>query len=195
MAPSSPISRLEQAAESVVVAMAVAGSGAAFTELMRRRQYGVRRFMRQLCGNQDLADDLAQQVFLRAWRSIRAVKSPESFNGWLKRVMVSVWVDETRRLRSVAPAISQAADDIEPGTQSPQGLELDSEWALSVLDSRTRLCVLLAYSEGHSHSEIAELLDIPLGTAKSLVSRGAEKMRGLLKAYIEVNSSCGSDYE
>lgn len=184
MASPSLVSRLEGVADSVVVAMAVGGSGAAFTELMRRRQHGVRRFMRQLCQNRDSADDLAQQVFLRAWRSMRALRSPESFNGWLKQIMVSVWMDETRRRRSVAPVTTQLTEDLEPAAHPSLGLEHDLEWALSVLDPRTRLCVLLAYSEGHSHGEIAELLGIPLGTAKSLVSRGAEKMRGLLGAYI-----------
>jgi RNA polymerase sigma-70 factor (ECF subfamily) len=64
-------------------------------------------------------------------------------------------------------------------------LEQDLEWALSSLDPQSRVCVLLAYSEGHSHGEIADLLGIPLGTAKSLISRSAEKLRSLLGAYIK----------
>lgn len=179
----------------MVIAMAVEGNSAAFTELMRRRQHGVRRFMRQLCRNQDSADDLAQQVFLRTWRSMRALKSPESFNGWLKQIMVSVWMDEVRRNRNVVLATTQLTEDTEPATTGARGLELDLESALSALDPRSRLCVLLAYTEGHSHGEIAELLGIPLGTAKSLVSRGAEKMRRLLTAYIEDVSKCGGDHE
>lgn len=151
--------------------------------------------MRQLCRNQDSADDLAQQVFIRAWRSMPTLRSPESFNGWLKQIMVSVWIDEARRLRSVVIGTVPLAEDIDPATRTARELELDLEWALSALDPRSRLCVLLAYSEGHSHGEIAELLGIPLGTAKSLVSRGAEKMRRLLNAYIEDVSKCGGTHE
>ena len=183
MVAPSPDSRLESVIESVVIAMAVSGSSAAFGELVRRRQYGVRRFMRQLCRNPDMADDLSQQVFLRAWRSLRQLVSLDAFNGWLKQVMVSVWIDETRRQRTAVRGSTELTDVSEPCNRPTQGLEHDLEWALSFLEPRTRLCVLLAYGEGHSHGEISTLLDIPLGTAKSLVTRGAEKMRALLDDY------------
>ncbi len=124
-----------------------------------------------------------QQVFLRAWRSLRQLVSLDAFNGWLKQVMVSVWIDETRRERTAVRGSAELTDGLEPCSRPTQGMELDLEWALSFLEPRTRLCVLLAYGEGHSHGEISTLLDIPLGTAKSLVTRGAGKMRALLDDY------------
>lgn len=139
--------------------------------------------MRQLCRSTDLADDLSQQAFLRAWRSLGKLQSFEAFNGWLKQIMVSVWVDESRRRRTWPSGGAELTEDSEPQTAPAQGLERDLEWALSELEPRTRLCVLLAYSEGHSHAEIAAMLGIPLGTVKSLVTRGAEKMRAFLRDY------------
>jgi RNA polymerase sigma-70 factor (ECF subfamily) len=187
--PTAPEPRLAGVAESAVIAMAVAGDRLAFVELIHRRQHGVRRFMRQLCRDETLADDLAQQVFLRMWRSLRQLEALERFNGWLKQVMVSVWMDEVRQRRSRIPGVT-AEKAAAAGARHSPGLERDLEYALAQLEPRTRLCVVLAYSEGHSHSEIAILLAIPLGTAKSLVTRGAHELRSLLRDYaLETNSS------
>jgi RNA polymerase sigma factor (sigma-70 family) len=181
--------RLADVAESAVIAMAVAGDGPAVVELIRRRQHGVRRFMRQLCRDATFADDLAQQVFLRMWRSLRQLDSLERFNGWLKQVMVSVWIDEMRHRRSRIQGVSAVKQEDASLRQSP-GLERDLEYALAQLEPRTRLCVVLAYSEGHSHAEIAAMLAMPLGTAKSLVTRGAHELRSLLRDYaLDTNSS------
>jgi RNA polymerase sigma-70 factor (ECF subfamily) len=145
--------------------------------------------MRQLCRDQTLADDLAQQVFLRMWRSLRQLDSLERFNGWLKQVMVSVWMDEVRQRRSRIQGVTAEKQEQAGVRQSP-GLERDLEYALAQLEPRSRLCVVLAYSEGHSHAEIAAMLAIPLGTAKSLVTRGAHELRSLLRDYaLDTNSS------
>ncbi|HEV2703783.1 MAG TPA: RNA polymerase sigma factor [Steroidobacteraceae bacterium] len=189
MTLTAPDLRLAAVAESAVIAMAVAGDQPAFVELIRRRQHGVRRFMRQLCRDQALADDLAQQVFLRMWRSLRQLAALERFNGWLKQVMVSVWLDEMRLRRGRIEAATAANREQASARQSP-GLERDLEYALAQLEPRTRLCVVLAYSEGHSHAEISVMLAIPLGTAKSLVIRGAHELRALLRDYaFDLNSS------
>jgi RNA polymerase sigma-70 factor (ECF subfamily) len=187
-APDLPLAAV---AEPAVIAMAVAGDRAAFVELIRRRQHGVRRFMRQLCRDQTLADDLAQQVFLRMWRSLRQLDALERFNGWLKQVMVSVWLDEVRRRRSRIQSLPSVTPEAAGARQSP-GLERDLEYALAQLEPRTRLCVVLAYSEGHSHPEIAAMLAMPLGTAKSLVTRGAGELRALLRDYAFDTNSTGA---
>jgi RNA polymerase sigma factor (sigma-70 family) len=175
--------RLATAAEPAVIALAMAGDGKAFAELVRRRQYAVRRFMRQLCRRPELADDLAQTVFLRAWRSIRQLESAAAFASWLKQVMVSVWFDELRRRHSSIDAQTELTEALEPsGVQTP-ALERDLERALAQLEPRARLCVLLAYSEGHSHAQIAALTRLPLGTAKSLVTRGGARIKELLAEY------------
>ena len=175
--------RLETAAEPAVITLAAAGDGEAFSELIRRRQYAVRRFMRQLCRNVDTADDLAQQVFVRLWRSLSQLDSVGAFGGWLKQVMVSVWLDELRRRRGSIDANTELTQAHEPSYVQTPSLERDLERALAQLEPRTRLCVLLAYSEGHSHSEIADMMDLPLGTAKSLVTRGGARMKELLDDY------------
>ena len=89
--------RLIQAAESVVIALACTGDIQAFEEIVRRCQNRVRSFMHRLCNHPDLAEDLAQQVFLKAWKSIRQLRAPGAFHGWLNRIMVSIWLEEVRR--------------------------------------------------------------------------------------------------
>ncbi len=174
---------MARVAETLVIALAVQGDRAAHDELIRRRQHGVRRFLRQLCGNGVLADDLAQQVFLRMWRSLGQLQSVDTFNGWLKKLIISVWFDELRHQRAAPDRPGTASVAAEPSVHATPGLERDLESALATLEPRTRLCVLLSYSEGHSHSEISGLLQMPLGTVKSTVTRGAEKLRALLTDY------------
>lgn len=177
--PRDPRGRLEDAAEEAVVALAIGGDDRAFAELVRRRQKPVRDLLRRLCGDHALADDLAQKVFVRAWRGIGALRDPGAFGGWLKRVAVSAWITEARR--AAAPIDHDegawlAAPDPAPSPQRVAG-GLDLERALARLGPAERLCVVLAHGEGMTHGEIAEATRLPLGTVKSHVLRGTEKLK------------------
>lgn len=176
-----PAPPLSQAAEAVLIALACAGETPAFGEIVKRYQNRVRNFMRRLCNNPDLADDLAQQAFLKAWKSIRQLRSPAAFYGWLKKIMVSIWLEDIRRNKldftdSDEPDQSEAYN-------SPAGAKIDLDAALVQLSPLMRICVVLAYNEGLSHQEISDVTDIPLGTVKSNISRGAAKLRILLSDY------------
>ena len=182
MTPSrtrDPRGRLDDAPEETVVALATGGDDGAFAELVRRRQKRVRDLLRRLCGDHALADDLAQKVFVRAWRGIGALRDPGAFGGWLKRVAVSTWLDEARR--APAPIDDDeraflAAADPSPSPQRVAG-GLDLERALARLGPAERMCVVLAHGEGMTHAEIAEASHLPLGTVKSHVLRGTEKLK------------------
>jgi RNA polymerase sigma factor (sigma-70 family) len=171
-----------QAAEAAVVALAMSGDRRAFTELVRRRQSWLRNLLRRLCRDPALADDLAQEVFVRAWRSLPTLRSVAAFGAWLRRLAVNTWL---AHLRS-APPPAVPLDSVEfsvpthPGTASEQ---LDLDHALERLSRDERLCVVLAYNEGMSHGEITAVTGLPLGTVKSHVRRGAERLRTLLDAY------------
>jgi RNA polymerase sigma-70 factor (ECF subfamily) len=171
--------RFEEAPEEAVVAEAMSGDDRAFAELVRRRQKRVRDLLRRLCGDHALADDLAQKAFVKAWRGIGALRDPGAFGGWLKRVAVSVWLSEARH---AAEPIDQdesaflAAPDPAPSPQRAAG-GLDLERALARLGPAERLCVVLAHGEGMTHAEIAGATGLPLGTVKSHVLRGTEKLK------------------
>ena len=88
---------LGAAADTLVIALACAGDEQAFTEIVRRRHARVRRFMYRLCRRSALSDDLAQQVFLKVWRSLPRLREAAAFDGWLKRIMITTWLEEVRR--------------------------------------------------------------------------------------------------
>jgi RNA polymerase sigma-70 factor (ECF subfamily) len=172
---------LKQAADPLVIALACAGDARAFAELVVRRQGRVRKFMYHLCRSVSLGDDLAQQVFLAAWRSLQQLRSAAAFDGWLKRIMVTTWLNEVRQ-RKIAYAAELDAD--QAGSYRETTAErLDLDAALALLPHDVRLCVVLAYSEGLSHPEIAALTHLPLGTVKSHIARGAARLRETLAAY------------
>ena len=78
-------------------ALACVGDEHAFTEIVRRRHARVRKFMYHVCRDHALGDDLAQQVFLTTWQSLRQLRTAAAFDGWLKRIMVTTWLEELRR--------------------------------------------------------------------------------------------------
>jgi RNA polymerase sigma-70 factor (ECF subfamily) len=172
---------LGQAAEAAVVALAMSGDAAAFCELVRRRQSGLRNLLRRLCRDPALADDLAQQVFLQAWRSLPGLRSVAAFGAWLRRLALNAWL---AHLRAAPPTLTMDAEDLASAAVTLPGPErLDLDRALATLARDERLCVVLAYSEGMSHGEISAATELPLGTVKSHVRRGAQRLRALLHAY------------
>jgi RNA polymerase sigma-70 factor (ECF subfamily) len=164
----------------------MSGDDVAFGELVRRRQKRVRDMLRRLCGNHALADDLAQKTFVQAWRGIRALRDPGAFGGWLKRVAVNAWLAESRRVPAPIdddPDAFLVAADPAPSPERGAG-GIDLERALARLGPAERLCVVLAHGEGMTHAEIAEATGLPLGTVKSHVLRGSDKLR---RIYSRVN--------
>jgi RNA polymerase sigma-70 factor, ECF subfamily len=195
-----PSAALAQAEERAVIALAVCGDGPAFSELVRRRQSWLRNLLRRLCRNHALADDLAQQVFLQAWRSLRTLRSTDAFGAWLRRLAVNVWLAHARSPSSASALVF--VDDVSVTGDEPAGaLEssdsqmansqqaVDLDRALARLPGDERLCIVLAYSEGMSHSEICEATSLPLGTVKSHIRRGSERLRTLLHAYRPIEAS------
>jgi RNA polymerase sigma-70 factor (ECF subfamily) len=172
---------LGAAAEPLVIALACTGDAGAFAELVKRRHARVRKFMYHLCRQPALGDDVAQQVFLNAWQALPQLRAAAAFDGWLKKIMVTTWLEEVRKRR-----IATTTDvDLEGAatTSDATAARLDVDAALAQLPHDVRLCVVLSYSDGLSHPEIAELARLPLGTVKSHIARGAARLRELLGAY------------
>ena len=169
-----------------VVALAMNGDDAAFGELVRRRQEAIRNLFRRMTQDPTLADDLAQQAFVVAWKSIRSLKSPSAFGAWLRKLAVNCWLQQARlKKHEVALDDSGAAESgaVEGQSISTAAERLDLDRALAALPPDARLCVVLAYSEGMSHAEISDSTAMPLGTVKSHITRGASRLRELLHAY------------
>jgi len=171
------------APEPLVVHLARRGDRQAFEELVRRRQSWVRNLMRRLSRDAALADDLAQQVFIRMWRMLGQLQHPERFPGWLKRVAVNVWLQHQRR--NDVMTSSETIEDLDRPIEDTTGAAIDMDRALALLPHDVRLCIVLSYHAEMSHAEIADAAALPLGTVKSHIRRGTEKLESWLSAYAE----------
>jgi RNA polymerase sigma factor (sigma-70 family) len=185
-----------------------AGDPNAFGELVRRYQSPVRGFLRKLTrGNEALADDLAQETFLRAWRKIESFRAEarfstglfgiavNEFRGWLRRdrrrhgrasVLASPdgmdgTEDQGSRGRSPSHPAGPADADSDTGP-APTGLRLDLNEALLGLTLPERAAILLCCQQGLTHDEAARNLRTPVGTIKTNILRGKEKLRRWLQA-------------
>jgi RNA polymerase sigma-70 factor, ECF subfamily len=177
---------LGEVSEVAVVALAMNGDDAAFGELVRRRQEAIRNLFRRMTRDPALADDLAQQAFVQAWKSIRSLKSPSAFGAWLRKLAVNCWLQQARLNKhevSLDEAGAVEAGAIEGQSVPAVAERLDLDRALAALPPDARLCVVLAYSEGMSHAEISDSTAMPLGTVKSHIARGASRLREVLHAY------------
>ena len=173
--------------------LAMNADDAAYGELVRRRQNSIRQLLRRLTRDPALADDLAQQTFLQAWKSIRTLKSPAAFGAWLRKLAVNCWLQQARlKTHEVAlggaalpdgqvPFPVAGASTVSESSTVSERMDLDA--ALAALPPDARLCVVLAYSEGMSHAEISESTAMPLGTVKSHIVRGTARLRELLQGY------------
>jgi RNA polymerase sigma-70 factor (ECF subfamily) len=172
-----------QCPEPLIIGLARGGDRGAFAELVRRRQSSIRNLMRRCCNDASLADDLAQQVFLKVWLSIRTLRKPSAFESWLKRLAVNTWLQHVRKHDALHRA-GELQEVHRPASDS-KGVGMDLDDALAMLSPAERLCVILSYQDGMSHPEIAELTDLPLGTVKSHIRRGALKLQEQLSVYAE----------
>lgn len=154
----------------------------AFGELVRLHQSQVRGFLRRMTrGDFALADDLAQETFLEAQRKLHLYRGEGSFAGWLLRIAYSRLLMETRRRR---PAPEQhSAEQQQPDPAIGAAARLDLEKAMACLSAPERAALTLHFALGCSHEETAKIMQLPLGTAKSHISRGRERMKQLLEGW------------
>ena len=156
----------------------------AFAELVRRHQSSVRGLLRQLTRTDvALADDLGQEAFLRAYKNIRSFRGEARFSTWLYRIAYNCFREEARKRKELV-GIDETQLEAEPDPQSVDpALKHDLMHALQLLPLHERSAILLCCQNGLSHNEAARVLDIPLGTVKTNVLRGREKLKKLLAAW------------
>jgi RNA polymerase sigma-70 factor (ECF subfamily) len=155
------------------------GSRHAFNLLVDRHQQAVRVFLRRAIGGND-ADDVAQETFLALWTQARAFRGGSSVRTWLFGIawrkaqdMQRVWFRRRRRDQ----IWYEDADDRE---EFSSDMQRAMEQALASLSREQRAAITLCLAYGLSHGEAAEVMRMPLGTVKSHVARGREKLRDVL---------------
>jgi RNA polymerase sigma-70 factor, ECF subfamily len=156
----------------------------AFAALVRNHQSPIRGLLRQLTrGDAALADDLSQETFLRAYKNIRSFRGEAKFSTWLYRIAYNCFREEARKRKELV-GIDEGKLEAEqdPNTVDP-ALRQDLMQALQLLPLHERSAVVLCCQNGLSHDEASRVLDIPLGTVKTNVLRGREKLKKMLAAW------------
>ena len=140
----------------------------------------------RLTGNHDDAQDLVQEVLLRVQRGL-ATYRPGSLEGWLSRITTNAFLDDVRRKkRRPADALPDEPDVVLPGTPSAEealaasGLPDHIQAALLTLPDEYRAAVVLCDVVGFEYREIADALDVPVGTVRSRIHRGRAQLREVL---------------
>ncbi len=153
---------------------------AAFGELVRRHQSHVRNFLRKLSGDFTLADDLAQDCFIRAWDKLHTYSGKGTFIGWLLKVAYTTFLQSRRKAKRYAQILEEVghvaiAEERTVAVQPDEASDLDK--FLAVLGEEERAVMIMSYACGLSHREISQAMGMPVGTVKSVIFRGKEKIR------------------
>lgn len=176
-----------------LLSRAQAGDRTAFSDLVRLHQDEVFTLALRLVADRELAADISQEAFVRAWRALPDFRGDARFSTWIHRITVNVaWSQRRKQLRHRADSIDEsfaepAADTISPERAAESAVLQESlRGALRELPKPTRTVVVLKDVYGWTHGEIAERLEITVAAAKVRLHRGRKQLRKQLWSEMEV---------
>ena len=191
-------SELATATDQEVVVLAKAGRDAAYRELVRRYERPVFSLIYRMVRDRELAEDLAQETFVKALNAIESYRPEFKFSSWIFKIANNAAIDHLRRREldtlsldgspnaETADAVEATALQISDRTETPleelEARELGGaiEVAIGQLRPEYRACILLRHVEGRPYEEIAEMLSLPLGTVKTYIHRARNELRQAL---------------
>lgn len=189
---------LVAASDQEVVALAREGREAAYRELIRRYERPIFSLILRMVRDRQLAEDLAQETFIKALNAIGSYRPEYKFSSWIFKIANNAAIDHLRRREldtlslDGAPHAStpdeieatalQVGDKSESPLEELQARELggEIERAIALLRPEYRACILLRHVEGLAYEEIAQSLDLPLGTVKTYIHRARHELRDSL---------------
>ena len=181
-----------------VVLLARSGRQAAYRELIRRYERPVFALLFRMVRDRELAEDLSQETFIKALNAIESYRPEFKFSSWIFKIANNAAIDHLRRREldtlsldgsphaETPEAIQATALQIGARQESPldtvEAKELGSEIeaAIGRLRPEYRSCILLRHVEGRAYEEIADILDLPLGTVKTYIHRARNELRQAL---------------
>ena len=195
---AEPRSELATATDQEVVVLAKAGRDAAYRELVRRYERPVFSLIYRMVRDRELAEDLAQETFVKALNAIESYRPEFKFSSWIFKIANNAAIDHLRRREldtlsldgspnaETADAVEATALQVSDRTETPleelEARELGGaiEVAIGQLRPEYRACILLRHVEGRPYEEIAEMLSLPLGTVKTYIHRARNELRQAL---------------
>ena len=190
--------RLSNATDREVVEAACAGREDAYRELLRRYQRPVFSLIYRMVRDRELAEDLTQETFVKVLNALDTYRSEFKFSSWIFKIANNAAIDHLRRRQLDTLSLEGAPDaqtqerreatqlQLAARGESPldevQARELGSsiEQAIGTLRPEYRSCIILRHIEGRSYEEIAEVLDLPLGTVKTYIHRARAELMTIL---------------
>ncbi len=172
--------------EKALIARCKRGDLDAFNELIKKYEKPVYNFAYRLTGRYDDAQDVAQDAFVRVYNAIGSFRGDASFSTWMFRITTNVFLDERKKSKAhptssldeyITTEESSMARQIEDPSPTPEalteGMERSQilEQAIQSLPDYQRAMVILYHTEQKSYEEIAEIMDLPIGTVKSRLNR------------------------
>lgn len=192
---------LAQLEDAEVVALACRGQEQAFRTLVRRYQRPVFSLIVRMVREPTVAEDLAQETFIKAFRALGSFDPRYRFSNWIFKIANNLTIDHLRKrkIATVSMDTPLADGDSAEGMGRPlsrilpdqgetpeahvEGLELGNqlEAAIGQLRPEYRTAILLRHVEGYAYDEIAEIMEVPMGTVKTYLHRGRSELRDLLE--------------
>ena len=175
-----------------------AGDQAAFSQLVIRYQRPVYSLIYRMVRNRELAEDLAQDTFIKMLNAINSYRPEYKFSSWIFKIANNAAIDQLRRRELDTLSLDGSPHAIDAETIEATTLQIGSEQesqldevaskelglqiehAIAQLRPEYRSCILLRHVEGRPYEEIAEILDLPLGTVKTYIHRARNELRTLL---------------
>ncbi|NJC98262.1 MAG: sigma-70 family RNA polymerase sigma factor [Anaerolineae bacterium] len=177
--------------ETELVKSAQNGDRSAFGELVREHAQGVLNVVHRMCGDAQLAEDAAQETFIRAWQNLSSYRPQTSLRNWLYRIAVNAATDMLRKEKRILP------DDIDdlhlpdgrPGVESlvsQQERITIVQKAILALPEASRAVLVLREYEGFSYQEISSTLDVPVGTVMSRLNYARKLLKEKLQPQLSL---------
>ena len=179
----------EDVSNSELVKKSQLGDKSAFEELVKRHQELVFSLSFKLTGNRELANDVAQEAFIRAWKAIGKFRGDSTFGTWIYRITVNTaWTLRKKAKKHYSLNIEDTQEPVVVDEKKdPELVAINSDLslvlrkALNQIPLEQRIIVELKNIEGRSHKEIADYLDISVTAAKVRLHRAHQKLRNILE--------------
>ena len=179
----------EEVSNSELVKKSQLGDKSAFEELVKRHQDLVFSLSFKLTGNRELANDVAQESFIRAWKAIEKFRGDSTFGTWIYRITVNTaWTLRKKAKKHYSLNIEDTQEPVViDEKKDPELVAINSDLsvvlrkALNQIPLEQRIIVELKNNEGRSHKEIADYLDISVTAAKVRLHRAHQKLRNILE--------------
>jgi RNA polymerase sigma-70 factor (ECF subfamily) len=192
---AEPAAALNTLTDQQIVLLARDGQERAYRELVRRYERPIFSLLYRMVRDRELAEDLSQDTFVKALNAIESYKPEYKFSSWLFKIANNAAIDHLRRRELDTLSLEGSPHAVTPDAMEATALQIgdrgenaldiveakelggEIERAIAQLRPEYRACILLRHVDGRAYEEIAEMLDLPLGTVKTYIHRARNELR------------------